>query len=182
LRQVHRVSPNITELETVPNPRIGGEGVEMNLGPLGRGSEYSLLMEVILPPCPSGTHRIGELTVSFSAVGANKPNLVATLPLGFSFAQTARPTQINPEVKQVIEKVAAFKLQARAWQDIASGDIVSGTKRLTTVSTRLLSMGEVDLASAVMDEVTNLQQRGTASAEGKKRIKYGTRGLTSDFS
>ncbi len=182
LRQVHRISPNIAELELVPNPRNGAENVDINLGPLGRGAEYSLLMELILPPCPAGTYRIGELGVSFETPGKATPaNRVANLPIGFSFANSTKPSQINPEVKQVIEKVAAFKLQARAWQDIASGDIAGGTKRLATVSTRLLSMGEVDLASAVMDEVTNLQQRGTASAEGKKRIKYGTRGLTSDL-
>ncbi|MEI6044619.1 MAG: VWA domain-containing protein [Chloroflexota bacterium] len=182
LRQVHRVSPNIAELETMPNLQNGTECVEMNLGPLGRGSEYSLLMEIVLPPCTSGTYRIGELSVSFSEVGASRANQVAVLPIGFSFANSIRPPQINPEVKHIIEKVAAFKLQAKAWQDIASGDIASGTKRLATVSTRLLNMGEIDLASAVMDEVTNLKQRGSASAEGKKRIKYGTRGLTSDFS
>lgn len=181
LRQVHRISPNIAEMEIIPVAGGNGENVEINLGPLGRGSEYSLLMEVVLPPCPAGTYRIADLRVAFAEAGTLNTSPVANLPIGFSFATTTRPVQINPEVKQVIEKVAAFKLQARAWQDIASGDIAGGTRRLTTVSTRLLSMGEVDLAAAVMDEVTNLQQRGTASAQGKKRIKYGTRGLTTEF-
>jgi hypothetical protein len=182
LRQVHRITPNISELQLLPYPHGGQDAMEMNLGPLGRGSEYSMLMEVVLPPCPAGTYRIADLTISFSEAGTAVPHRVSNLPIGFSFASNSRPAQINPDVKQVIEKVAAFKLQARAWQDIAAGDIAGGTRRLTTVSTRLLSMGEVDLAAAVMDEVTNLQQRGTASAEGKKRIKYGTRGLTTEFS
>lgn len=181
LRQVHRITPNIAEMQGIISPTGGPDSIEMNLGPLGRGSEYSFLLEVILPPCPAGTYRIGDVTVSFSEPGSPRPNLMAKMPVGFSFANSTHPAQINPEVKQVIEKVAAYKLQARAWQDIASGDIAAGAKRLTTVSTRLLSMGEVDLASAVMDEVTNLQQRGTASAEGKKRIKYGTRGLITDL-
>ncbi len=178
LRQVHRVAPSIVEL---PLQATGSEMVEANLGPLGRGSEYALLLELVLPPFPAGSHRIGDLGIAFSEAGANSPRSVANLPIGLSFGPTARPSQINPEVKQVIEKVAAFKLQVKAWQDIASGDVEAGTKRLHAVSTRLLSMGEVDLAAAVLDEVTNLEQRGSASSQGKKRIKYGTRGLTSDF-
>jgi len=181
LRQIHRVSPAISELEVLPYPQAGPDAAEVNLGPLGRGSEYSYLIEAILPPCPAGTYRIANLGISFNIAGTPASQPVIQLPIGFSFAASHRPGQINPEVKQIIEKVAAYKLQARAWQDIAAGDVAGGTRRLAAVSTRLLSMGEVDLAAAVMDEVTNLEQRGTASSQGKKRIKYGTRGLTQDL-
>jgi hypothetical protein len=43
--------------------------------------------------------------------------------------------------------------------------------------TRLFEAGEVDLARTVQEEATRLLRSGQTSAEGRKRIKYGTRGL-----
>lgn len=175
IRQAHRVTPNIAELELI---REQNELVHASFGPLAKASEYAVLVEMILPPCPAGTYRLADIMLSFFSPNVSQTKQAATLALGLNFIESQRPQVISPEVKAIIEKVTAFKMQARAWSDIAKGDIASGTKRLAAVSTRLLSMGEVDLASQVQQEVENLEQRGTTSAQGKKRIKYGTRGLT----
>jgi Ca-activated chloride channel family protein len=45
------------------------------------------------------------------------------------------------------------------------------------VATQLLSQGEDKLASAIFSEVEHLQTTHSISAEGRKRIKYGTRAL-----
>ena len=179
LKQVYRLSPNIAELGIQPTPDGALEG---NLGPLGKGAEYSFLLEVVVPPHPVGNQQIGNFSLTFSPAGASGAAKQIELPLGLNFAESTKGIAIDPEVRSMIEKVSAFKLQARAWQDIADGDVVSGTKRLAAVSTRLLSLGMVDLAQEVQQEVRNLEQRGTASSAGKKRIKYGTRGLTGEFS
>lgn len=177
LKQIYRITPNIGELVPVETP---DGATEANLGPLGKGAEYSLLMEVIVPPGPAGSRGIGNLSITFGTAGASGSSKQVELPMGLSFAESTKGVAIDHEVRMVIEKISAFKLQARAWQDIAAGDIGGGTKRLAAVSTRLLSMGQVDLAQQVQQEVKNLEQRGTASSQGKKRIKYGTRGLTAD--
>ena len=102
------------------------------------------------------------------------------MALGLSFSENTAGITIDPEVRSLIEKVTAFRLQAKAWQDIAQGDIKSGTQRLTAVSTRLLNIGEKELANQVLQEIRNLEQRGTVSSGGRKRIKYGTRGLANE--
>ena len=178
LKQAHRLSPNIAELTLLPTP---DGAIEADLGPLGKGTEYSLLLEVIVPPSLPGHQQIGNVSLTFSNAGASGAAKQVEMPLGLNFAESTKGFALDPEVKMMIEKVSAFKLQARAWQDIAAGDVKGGTKRLVAVSTRLLSMGQVDLAQQVQQEVRNLEQRGTASSEGKKRIKYGTRGLTAEF-
>ncbi len=178
LKQIHRVVPNISELVHLQTP---DGAYEANLGPLGKGCEYELLLETIVPPHHPGSHHIGNISVTFSNAGTSGSTKQIELSLGLTFAESTKGVAIEPEVKGLIEKVTAFKLQARAWQEIAEGDVKSGTKRLAAVSTRLLSMGQVDLAMEVQQEVKNLEQRGTASSQGKKRIKYGTRSLTADF-
>ncbi len=178
LKQIHRVTPNISELVYLQTP---DGAFEANLGPLGKGTEYSLLMEAVVPPHPPGSHQVGSVSITFSDAGSSGSAKQVELPLGMTFAESTKGVVIDSEVKNVIEKITAFKLQAKAWQEIAQGDVKSGTKRLAAVSTRLLSMGQVDLAQEVQQEVRNLEQRGTASSQGKKRIKYGTRGLTADF-
>jgi len=176
IRQVHRTSPNIGDLELTTDPNTS-MGVVM-LGPLGMSTEYKLLIETLVPPCPAGAYRMADISLNYSETEGRHEKHAVNLAIGFNFIEPSKPTAVNSEVKTLIEKISAFKLQARAWQDIANGDIESGTKRLSAVGSRLLSMGEVDLAAQVKAEVQNLEQRGTTSAEGKKRIKYGTRGLT----
>ncbi len=176
IKKVHRVNPNIAQLE----PTGDAANPAFQLGPLGRGSEYSVLVEMVLPPSPPGSYRVADISLSFQSPDANRTRQETTLAVGLNFAEATKGENLNPEIRQVIERVSAFQLQARAWQEIADGDIVSGTKRLAAVSTRLLNMGEVDLAAQVKQEVQNLTARGVSSSQGKKKIKYGTRGLTGD--
>jgi Ca-activated chloride channel family protein len=144
---------------------------------MGRGSEYRVLLEVVIPPFSPGTYQIANLGLNYVTTEEQQPFSVR-LPIGLTFVDSQQPTPISPEVRAIIEKITTYKIQAKAWQDISDGNIDSGKKKLAAVGTRLLSMGEVDLAAQVQEEILNLEQRGSTSAEGKKRIKYGTRGLT----
>lgn len=178
IKQVFRVTPIISEL--APTVLPGGAG-EYNLGPLTTHTRYSLLLELVILKSQPGIMPVGNVRLAFTQAGTGNSNTQIQMALGLSFTENTRGVTIDPDVKALIEKVTAFKLQAKAWQDIANGDIKSGTQRLAAVSTRLLSMGEVDLANQVQQEIRNLEQRGTTSNGGRKRIKYGTRGLAADF-
>jgi Ca-activated chloride channel homolog len=175
IKAAHRISPNISELPLV---QLEDNTVQLNFGSLAKAAEYGVLLELVIPPCPAGTYRLIDAQLSYFSPAHNQTMYSSNLPVGLNFVDSPKPQAISPEVKAIIEKVTAFKMQARAWNEIAHGDVANGTKRLAAVSTRLLSMGEVDLAAQVQREVENLEARGTTSAQGKKRIKYGTRGLT----
>jgi len=73
----------------------------------------------------------------------------------------------------IVEKVSAFKLQTRALQDLAAGDVTSATQKLQSAVTRLLNQGEVELAQTMQREIQHLQQTGKLSSEGQKTIKFG---------
>jgi hypothetical protein len=84
---------------------------------------------------------------------------------------------VDHDVRRALERVMAYQLQMRAWQSVAEGRIDDATKRLQIAGTHLFNAGEVALAETVHAEATRLLQGGSTSADGRKRIKYGTRGL-----
>jgi Ca-activated chloride channel family protein len=91
-------------------------------------------------------------------------------------AEQIRP-DVDGVVKHWLERTVAYRLQASAWEQVEQGNIEEATKKLRMAGTRLLESGQTALAETVQEEATRLLRSGSASDEGRKRIKYGTRGL-----
>lgn len=62
--------------------------------------------------------------------------------------------------------------------DLDRGEIEHASQRLETMATRLLNVGENELAKAALLEAGRLARTGHLSPEGRKRIRYGTRSLS----
>ena len=86
--------------------------------------------------------------------------------------------KINPRVMNIVEKVSAYDLQTRALSQAVSGDIPGATRKLRAAATRLLDMGENDLADAAFEEAENLEKSGSMTSSGTKKLRYETRKLT----
>ena len=87
-------------------------------------------------------------------------------------------TQTDARVMNVVEKVSAHQLQTRALQEAQAGNIPGATVKLRAAATRLLNMGEDELAQAALQEAENLERQGQLSAAGTKKLRYETRKLT----
>jgi Ca-activated chloride channel family protein len=87
-------------------------------------------------------------------------------------------TQTDARVMNVVEKVSAHRLQTRALQEAQAGNIPGATVKLRAAATRLLNMGEDELAEAALQEAENLERQGQLSAAGTKKLRYETRKLT----
>jgi Ca-activated chloride channel family protein len=87
-------------------------------------------------------------------------------------------TQTDAKVMNVVEKVSAHRLQTRALQEVQAGNIAGATVKLRAAATRLLNMGEDELAQAALQEAENLERQGQLSAAGTKKLRYETRKLT----
>jgi Ca-activated chloride channel family protein len=120
-----------------------------------------------------GTYRIGQAEISYDAPALQIQGEKTKIDIMLTF--TADPTQlqqVNPNVMNIVEKVSAFKLQTRALQDLAAGDVSGATQKLKSAVTRLLNQGEVELAATMQQEIANLEQHGQMSSEGQKTIKF----------
>jgi Ca-activated chloride channel family protein len=96
-----------------------------------------------------------------------------------TISETPDPdADIPPPIVTALGKLAIFKMQEKAMADLEAGEISAATQRLETMATRLLNLGETDLARAALLEAGRLARTGDLSAEGRKKIRYGTRALS----
>jgi hypothetical protein len=68
-------------------------------------------------------------------------------------------------------------MQEKAREEISHGRIDSATRHLQNLATNLLSQGERSLAQTILLEVSHLKSKSVLSAEGSKKMTYGTRAL-----
>ncbi|GIV89723.1 MAG: VWA domain-containing protein [Chloroflexus sp.] len=138
----------------------------------------AFLVEVVIPSLPEGRHTLIRFNLRFRIPGSD--NAVQSYDQVLQ-AVVRDPAEISadvdPTVKHWLERLVAYRLQASAWQAVEEGKLEEATRRLQMAGTRLFEAGQVELARAVQEEATRLLRSGQASAEGRKRIKYGTRGL-----
>lgn len=118
-----------------------------------------------------------DIESKIPAVGDQTVRLQHAMKMAFNVELSGR-TPVPPDIVSAMGKLAIFKMQERVMQDIEQGDIEPAVTRLKTMATRLLDIGEVELARAALLEAGRLSQTGNLSAAGRKKIRYGTRELT----
>ncbi|MBN1178052.1 MAG: VWA domain-containing protein [Anaerolineae bacterium] len=175
-RAVWRVMPLIAKLD---HRALSDRDVQVALGDVEREQGQGVLVEMSIPPRQPGTYRIAQAEVGYdvpvSGLTGEKEKI--DVVLGFT-ADPAEAAQENPYVMSVVEKVTAHKLQTRALDEAALGNIVGATQKLRAAATRLLDLGEEDLARTAMEEAERLEQGQDLSAKGTKKLRYETRKLT----
>ena len=175
LAQLHRTRPLIGRVEVLP--AVGTDGQAFALGSLHAGEEQEFLLEFVVQPTAPGLLPLGRVQLIYdqaSTAGQVRVPYEVTIPVA---ADTGPVPPLDPTVKMAVEKVVAYKLQQKAWQELNDGNLVSATHKLRMVATRLIEAGEDELAHTVQAEVAHLERTGQASPAGTKQIKYGTRGL-----
>ena len=102
--------------------------------------------------------------------------------LWFQFAEhLASEPEVPTNLVNALAKLAIFKMQEQAYDAIESGETVQASKQLTIIATRLLDLGETELAQAAQLEAGRLAKSGSLSPAGRKKLKYGTRSLTTNY-
>ncbi|MEI6777479.1 MAG: VWA domain-containing protein [Chloroflexales bacterium] len=175
-RAVYRATPTITNLGYQP---IGENEVAVRLGDLVFGQTASVVLDLMLPSRAVGSFRIVQAELHVAPVGAEHEQVVKQdVLLTFSADSTAA---YEPRVMNLVEKVTAFKLQTRALAEAELGNTSGATQKLRAAATRLLDLGELDLAEKTLQHADQLEQGAKLSAETQKELKYATRRLTQKF-
>ncbi len=175
-RAVWRVTPLIAKLG---HRALSDRDVQVTLGDMDRQQGQSVLVEVLVPPRQPGAYRIAQAEVSYdvAATGLTGEKARADVTLSFT-GDAAQAAQTNPYVMNVVEKVTAHKLQTRALDEAAVGNIAGATQKLRAAATRLLELGEEELAQTALQEAQRLESGEGLSAAGTKKLRYETRKLT----
>ena len=175
-RAVWRVTPMITKLG---HRALSDRDVQVTLGDMDHEQGQSALIEMLIPPFKPGTYRVAQAEVNYDVVATGLVGEKAKADVILHFTDDpAQVTEAHPGVMNVVEKVTAHKLQTRALDEVAVGNVAGATQKLRAAATRLLELGEEELAQTALDEAQRLQQGENLSARGTKKLRYETRKLT----
>jgi Ca-activated chloride channel family protein len=171
IKEVFQVSPSISRLHLVDDRII--------LGSLEQQEPKAVIFELLIEPQTPGTHRLLQAQVEGVIPAIDRQPIRAQEALDATFVtEVGRRPPIPPDIVSAMGKLTLYKMQERAMDDIEQGRIEPAVSRLKTLATRLLDIGETELARAALLEAGRLAQTGSLSAEGRKKIRYGTKSLS----
>jgi Ca-activated chloride channel family protein len=173
-RAVYRATPVIANLGYQP---IGENEVSVKLGDLEAGAAASVVVELMMPPRQAGGFRVAQAELHFTPVKGTGEQVVKQDVL-LEFAADEQQAAYEPRVMNLVEKVTAFKLQTRALAEAEAGNLTGATQKLRAAATRLLDLGELELAQKAQEQAQALDQGQAISAESQKELRYATRRLT----
>lgn len=175
VRAFDRVRPFIAPVQIAEEADLRWAGA---LGDWPGSDGQAFLIEIVVPPLGLGDHPLLKISLHYDLPSANLRGQVAEEIVRVHVQPADQVNyQIDSTVKYWLERLVAYRLQSSAWQDVEAGRLDEATRRLQMAGTRLFEAGEVALAQTVQEEATRLLRSGSASNEGRKRIKFGTRGL-----
>jgi hypothetical protein len=176
-RALYRITPMIARVQ----PQADSTGaVSVPLGDIGRDAPVSVLFELTLPPRRPGQYRIARAVAHYAVPGAEDTAGQVDQDILLSFVVGLPSSPGNPRVMNIVEKATAFRLQTRALEEAEVGHIAEASRNLRSAATRLLSLGETDLAQQAEQEAQRLESKGQMSPGGTKKLTFATRKLGSE--
>ncbi|MCS7283020.1 MAG: VWA domain-containing protein [Anaerolineae bacterium] len=175
-RAVWRVTPLIAKLG---HRALSDRDVQVTLGDMDVKQGQSVLVEMLLPPRAPGAYRIAQAEITYDIIALGRVGEKEKVDVVVEFTpDLARASQVNPYVMNIVEKVTAHRLQTQALDEAAAGNIAGATQKLRAAATRLLELGEEELARTALEEARRLEEGKGLSPAGTKKLRYETRKLT----
>jgi Ca-activated chloride channel family protein len=170
LKSAFKLSPYIE--------RIPLDGEALALGSLQSDSTVSGMIELIVGAHDAGAHRLAQMELVGNILSRQMDDVRLRQDITFTFDSNVNPNTPAPShILSALAKITIFQMQEGALKALETGDVAGATHRLETMATRLLDMGEHQLARAALLEAGRLARSGNLSPAGRKAIKYGTRSL-----
>lgn len=170
LKSAFKLSPYIE--------RIALKDETLSLGSLQSNTTVSGIIELVVEGHDAGTYRLAQMELIGDIPSPHIDETRVRKDVAFTFDPNANPNTPAPShILSALAKVTIFQMQEGALSALEQGDVAGATHRLETMATRLLDMGEHQLARAALLEAGRLARSGNLSPAGRKAIKYGTRSL-----
>jgi len=150
------------------------------LGALEIDAPRKVLLEIVVERRSPGEHRLlqVELTADVPGLDLKSERLKRDIWCTFTEEEVSpREVKVPPAILNALSRTTLYRMQEQAWSALEEGQVDRATSQLEMVATRLLDLGEERLARAALLEAEHITKRGNPTAEGRKRIKYGTRSL-----
>jgi Ca-activated chloride channel family protein len=175
-RAVWRVTPLISKLS---HTAVSERDVQAFLGDIEHNVGQSLLVDTLLPPRQQGTFRLMHADIRYDVPGLGLTGEQASVDVLVEFTtDAARASSIHPRIMNLVERVTAHKLGTQALDDAAAGNLPNATRKLRAAATRLLELGEEELAQQANNQAQQLEQNGHMDTADAQKMRYATKRLT----
>lgn len=153
---------------------------QVKLGDIEGKAPLSFLLELSVAPQRAATNI--DLPLNLLADIPSQATRNKAFGKQFQVQVIAAAPRANPPpaLVKAVRMLNMYRLNEKVWDEVESGQIDQAASRMQRLSTRLLEIGETDLAMQAHAETQRLSRMGTLSPEGRKRLKYGTRGLLNE--
>lgn len=156
--------------------RLSSEGGVYSLGNLLAGKPIQVLLEVVAREETPGFHRLLQLEMNAEVPTSERQERLI-FDLEREFVSEVPEESVPSPLVNVLSRLTIFRMQEQVWKALETGRMEEARRRLETIATRLLDMGEAELAHIALLEAGRVAQGGQMSGKGEKMIRYGTRGL-----
>jgi Ca-activated chloride channel family protein len=171
IRDVFRISPYIEHFDLAQTP--------IELGHMERDSPLGVLVELLVQTQAVGQSHLATALIEGDVVSMNRSDEKASAEVGVEVTTEKKDVQpIPPAIVGAVGKLSIFRMQEKTMAELERGDVERASQRLETMATRLLNIGETELAKAALLEAGRLVRTGHISPQGRKKIRYGTRSLS----
>jgi Ca-activated chloride channel family protein len=179
LQYAFRLSPDAAPVEPA---------LPLQAGPVTWEAPLVVLCEFVIPGFPGenaappaglrdGVFPFLEGALTYQPISQRKHAYSLPLRLELPVSADSREETPPPDLMQALSRLTLYRMQEKARDELAVGEIEKGTRRLQQLATHLFSKGERDLARTVLEEASQVERGRSLSQEGQKKIKYGTRAL-----
>lgn len=171
LESAFRLSPSTQPLDVKTQP--------IHLGALQSSRSTKVLLQFQLPAnMQAGFRTMARLDVTGDIMGeTERYEFKAVIDQSTEVAPKPPPEEPPKMIIDALGKLALYRMQQKVEKAIDEGQIQEATRRLENLATRLLQVGEEDLAHMAMEEARRVRQTSNLSEEGRKTLKFGTRAL-----
>ena len=178
-RNVWRVIPLISRLD---HRAVNERDVQVFLGDIQHGIGQSLLVDVLIPARVVGAYRLIHCDITYDVPACNLTGQRMTMDVVVNYtADPAVPRQMNPRMMNIVERVVAHKLQTQALNEAAAGQVHNATVRLRAAATRLLELGEQEMAQTALNQAQQMEQGAAIDPAADQAMRYKTKKLTENL-
>lgn len=171
LKSLFRLEPDIVEFSNLDN--------QMALGDLLYKKKSIFLFEFLIHPLIIKDKNVELLSGPMKMELPEENGMRARIFPSFSLPVCDEKVKDKPpiEIIRALSMLNFYMMQERSRSDVNVGNFVNATRRLNYLATRLISAGELQLASRVLSESESIQKDHHFTLTGEKDLKYGTKRL-----
>ncbi|MBL8116250.1 MAG: hypothetical protein JNJ78_01870, partial [Anaerolineae bacterium] len=150
----------------------------IQLGSMQANRLISVLLQFQLPAnMPIGFRSVARMAAHGDILANQQQQYQALSDISIEVTDQPPPEEPPAAILDALGKLTLYRMQERAQEALATGDIQEATRRLENLATRLLAIGEEELAHQARSEALRVAHTSNLSDQGRKALKYQTRFL-----